>query len=227
MVAEHQTAGRGRLDRTWETPARSALTFSVLLRPTAPAQSWPWLPLLAGYAVDKALTAAGFDAVGEVAQRRLLALPDGQSRKVAGILVERVETTTGPAAVVGVGLNVGMTAEELPGAGGHVAGRSAGSAVPDRTDLLVDVLASLWESYAAWQEGGDLAGMRLAESYVAACVDDRPRRPGRPALRRGADRPRDRRRPERAAAGRAATGGVTAVSAGDVVHVRRCHPGDR
>jgi BirA family biotin operon repressor/biotin-[acetyl-CoA-carboxylase] ligase len=55
LVAEHQTAGRGRLDRVWETPARSSLTFSVLLRPDAPGQDWPWLPLLTGYAVQAAL----------------------------------------------------------------------------------------------------------------------------------------------------------------------------
>ena len=39
VVAEHQTAGRGRLDRTWETPARSALTLSVLLVPRAPRRT--------------------------------------------------------------------------------------------------------------------------------------------------------------------------------------------
>ncbi|UUZ58074.1 biotin--[acetyl-CoA-carboxylase] ligase [Nocardioides sp. B-3] len=55
VVTEHQTAGRGRLDRVWETPARSSLTFSVLLRPDVPAQDWPWLPLLTGYAVRAAL----------------------------------------------------------------------------------------------------------------------------------------------------------------------------
>jgi BirA family biotin operon repressor/biotin-[acetyl-CoA-carboxylase] ligase len=52
VVADHQTAGRGRLDRTWVTPPRSALTFSVLLTPDrVPVARWPWLPLLAGVAV--------------------------------------------------------------------------------------------------------------------------------------------------------------------------------
>ena len=39
LVTEHQTAGRGRLDRVWETPPRASLTFSVLLRPDLPAES--------------------------------------------------------------------------------------------------------------------------------------------------------------------------------------------
>ena len=54
VVAEHQTAGRGRLDRAWETPARAALTFSVLVRPAREPAAWPWLPLLTGVAVAEA-----------------------------------------------------------------------------------------------------------------------------------------------------------------------------
>jgi len=164
IAAEHQTAGRGRLDRTWETPPRSGLTFSVLLRPTAPTASWPWLPLLAGYAVDKALKAAGYEASVKWPNDVLL---DG--RKVAGILVERVDTGAGPAAVVGIGLNVGMTAEELPVPEATSLAVASSGEVPDRTALLVSLLASLSEAYAALQEGGDLAGIRLAESYAAAC----------------------------------------------------------
>jgi BirA family biotin operon repressor/biotin-[acetyl-CoA-carboxylase] ligase len=167
VVAEHQTAGRGRLDRVWEAPARSALTFSVLLRPTAPTRSWPWLPLLVGYAVDKALKADGYDAGVKWPNDVLIG-----DRKVAGILVERVETDTGPAAVVGVGLNVGMTAGELPVPEATSLAVESGSA-PDRTGVLLAVLQTLWEAYATWQTGGDLAGMRLAESYAAACVSIR------------------------------------------------------
>jgi BirA family biotin operon repressor/biotin-[acetyl-CoA-carboxylase] ligase len=217
VVAEHQTSGRGRLDRTWETPARSGLTFSVLLRPTAPQQSWPWLPLLAGYAVAKALKAVGFEASVKWPNDVLLA-----DRKVAGILVERIETTGGAAAVVGIGLNVGMTAEELPVPEATSLAVEQG-VVPDRTELLVSVLASLWESYTAWQEGGDLAGMRLAESYAAACATIgrrvRVALPSGQALTgtaTGID-PSGRllvEHPGEDGVGR------TAVSAGDVVHVR-------
>jgi BirA family biotin operon repressor/biotin-[acetyl-CoA-carboxylase] ligase len=217
VVAEHQTSGRGRLDRTWETPARSGLTFSVLLRPTALQQSWPWLPLLTGYAVAKALKAAGFEASVKWPNDVLLA-----DRKVAGILVERIETGDGPAAVVGIGLNVGMTAEELP-VPEATSLAVAGGVVPDRTELLVSVLASLWESYTAWQEGGDLAGMRLAESYAAACATigqqvrvDLPSGQALTGTATGID-PSGRLLVEHAGEGGA---GRTAISAGDVVHVR-------
>jgi BirA family biotin operon repressor/biotin-[acetyl-CoA-carboxylase] ligase len=217
VVAEHQTAGRGRLDRTWETPARSGLTFSALLRPTAPTHAWPWLPLLAGYSVAKALRAAGFEASVKWPNDVLLA-----ERKVAGILVERIDTADGPAAVVGIGLNVAMTAEELPVAQATSLA-VAGGVVPERTDLLVSLLATLWESYTAWQDGGDLAGMRLAESYAAACATIgrrvRVELPSGAVLvgtATGID-PSGRLLVEHDV-----DGGVerTAVSAGDVVHVR-------
>jgi BirA family transcriptional regulator, biotin operon repressor / biotin---[acetyl-CoA-carboxylase] ligase len=220
VAAEHQVAGRGRLDRTWETPARSALTFSLLLRPTAPVAAWPWLPLLVGYAVSKALTAAGHDAVVKWPNDVLL----GDGRKVAGILVERVETTTGPAAVVGVGINVGMTAEELPVPEATSLAVAADGDPPDRTDLLVGVLASLLEAYAAWQEGGEAAAARLAESYSAACATIGSA--VRVALPSGEDLTGTATGIDASgrllveSPGEDGTGVQTAVSAGDVVHVR-------
>lgn len=210
VVAEHQTAGRGRLDRTWETPARTALTFSVLLRPTLPAAAWPWLPLLTGYAVGRALRDAGHEAGVKWPNDVLLG-----ELKVAGILVERVDTPVGPAAVVGVGLNVGTTAEELPVQTATSLAIASGS-TPDRTGLLVALLARLAEEYAAWNAGG---GVALRTAYTAACVtvgrDVRVDLPSGEVLRgraTGVD-----------AGGRLTVdgpGGATAVGAGDVVHVR-------
>lgn len=137
VITEHQTAGRGRLGRVWETPARSSLTFSVLLRPDAPAQDWPWLPLLTGYAVQAALA----DRLPDIA----LKWPNDvlvEERKVAGILVERVDTPQGPAAVVGIGINVSQTLEELPVALATSVELETGEPV-DRTDLWGQVLGSL------------------------------------------------------------------------------------
>ncbi|CAA9369197.1 MAG: Biotin--protein ligase(EC (EC (EC [uncultured Nocardioides sp.] len=137
LVTEHQTAGRGRLDRAWETPARSSLTFSVLLRPHVPPSAWTWLPLLTGYAVQAALA----DRLPDIA----LKWPNDvlvDDRKVAGILVERVETPSGPVAVVGTGINVDQTLDELPVASATSVVLESGESV-DRTELLGMVLGSL------------------------------------------------------------------------------------
>ena len=56
LVAEHQTAGRGRLDRQWVAPPRSGLSFSMLLRPAVEANRWSLLPLLVGVGVARAVT---------------------------------------------------------------------------------------------------------------------------------------------------------------------------
>jgi BirA family transcriptional regulator, biotin operon repressor / biotin---[acetyl-CoA-carboxylase] ligase len=217
VVAEHQTAGRGRLDRTWVAPARSSAVFSMVLRPAVPAADWPWLPLLTGYVVGKTLRAAGYDAGVKWPNDVLVG-----DRKVAGILVERVETPDGAAAIVGVGLNVSLTRDELP-VPTATSLLLEGGTEPDRTQVLVDLLVALREAYDAWTAGGADATTRLRSSYAAACVtvgrDVRVELPaGRVLTGRatGVD-----------AGGRlVVTGpeGETVVGAGDVVHVRPAHP---
>jgi BirA family biotin operon repressor/biotin-[acetyl-CoA-carboxylase] ligase len=106
LVAEEQTAGRGRLGRRWISPPRRSLTFSVLLRPAVPAGLLGWVPLLAGVAVASALEhTAGVDA-------RLKWPNDvlAGGAKLAGILAER----WGSAIVVGAGINVLQQPGELP-----------------------------------------------------------------------------------------------------------------
>jgi len=207
LVTEHQTAGRGRLDRTWETPARAALTFSLLLRPDVAPGRWPWLPLLVGYAVQQALPPG---ATLKWPNDVLLG-----DRKVAGILVERVEGPAGPAAVIGVGLNVSTTAEELPVP--TATSLSIEGHDDDRTGLLLAILRGLRDSHDQWLAQDD---SWLRSSYASRCStlgqDVRVDLPGGEVLE-GTAREID-------ATGRlvvATAAGEVAVGAGDVVHLRR------
>ncbi|WP_069814702.1 biotin--[acetyl-CoA-carboxylase] ligase [Streptomyces sp. TP-A0874] len=167
LIAEEQTAGRGRLDRRWSAPPRSGIFFSVLLRPgSVPVESWGWLPLLAGVATATALSrTAGVDTALKWPNDLLLRM-DGEERKAGGILVERV----GDAAVVGIGVNVSLRAEELPvPSAGSLALAGAGSL--DRDPLLRAVLRSLEQRYQEWRAAdGDPAAGRLQEAYAAGCA---------------------------------------------------------
>jgi BirA family transcriptional regulator, biotin operon repressor / biotin---[acetyl-CoA-carboxylase] ligase len=106
VAADLQTHGRGRLGRRWEAPAGQALLFSVLLRPTPPMVLWPELSLVAGDAVAAALRA-------ETSVAAELSHPNDvlvEGRKLAGILPE----ASSGKVVLGIGLNVDQTVEELP-----------------------------------------------------------------------------------------------------------------
>ncbi|MEU3987136.1 biotin--[acetyl-CoA-carboxylase] ligase [Streptomyces platensis] len=179
LVAEEQSAGRGRLNRSWSAPPRSGLFFSVYLTPRVPVQRWGWLPLLTGVATATALSrTAGIDTALKWPNDILVSCPgdDGAAgpdgtpgtgeRKVGGILAERA----GSGVVIGIGLNVSLTAAELPvPTAGSLA--LAGARTTDRDPLLRAVLRSLEEWYATWQSAvGDPGASRLQETYVAGCA---------------------------------------------------------
>jgi BirA family biotin operon repressor/biotin-[acetyl-CoA-carboxylase] ligase len=108
LLTDAQTAGRGRLDRTWSTPAGSALAVSTLLRELpSEIDTWGWIPLAAGVAMTDAVAAqlAGHD-VGLKWPNDVLV--DG--RKICGILAE----VTPQGVIVGTGVNTSMTEAELP-----------------------------------------------------------------------------------------------------------------
>ncbi|MBZ6108569.1 MULTISPECIES: biotin--[acetyl-CoA-carboxylase] ligase [Streptomyces] len=168
LVAEEQSAARGRLDRQWTAPARSGLFFSVLLRPAeVPVARWGWLPLLTGVAVATGLSrAAGVDTALKW-PNDLLVTVGGEERKAGGILAERAGDD---GVVIGIGINVSLRADELPvPRAGSLA--LAGAAATDRDPLLRGVLRSLEDWYGRWREaGGDPAVSGLQETYAAGCA---------------------------------------------------------
>ena len=215
LVAETQTAGRGRLGRSWSSPPRATLACSVLLRPAAvPPAARAWLPLLTGIAVAAALRAeAGVPAGLKWPNDVLVA-----DRKIAGILAE----AHGDAIVVGIGLNVTLTAAELP-VPGATSLLLEGAACLDRERLLAAVLTGLADRYGTWaaaDPGGTGPGAGgLRAEYLRWCVtvgrEIRVELPdGPPLTGTAADVDETGRLAVRTGSG------ITLVGAGDVVHVR-------
>ena len=153
LVADHQTAGRGRLGRSWTAPPGSGFALSVLLRPEVPLERWTWLPLLAGLAVSDALRQqTGLPAEVKWPNDVLVL-----GRKLCGVLAERVETDSGPAVVLGMGVNVSLGEDELPvpTATSVVLARAelgvAGVPVA-RTPLVSSVLRCLERDLQRWED---------------------------------------------------------------------------
>ncbi len=173
LVARRQTAGRGRLDRSWASPPGAGLTFSVLLRPPgAPggaAAGRGWLPLLAGVALVDALR-----DVAPAAGPAALKWPNDlllDGRKAAGILAEAVPTVGGPTAVViGIGLNVTTAAADLPPGATSLA---LAGARPARAVVLAAVLRQLGRHYDRWCT--DPSALPAAYRRVCATLGQRVR----------------------------------------------------
>lgn len=225
VVADHQSAGRGRLDRSWDAPPGTALAASFLLRPDdVPLSRWPWLPLLAGVACVEAVErAAGVPAVLKWPNDVLAG-----GNKLAGVLVERVEGPAGPAAVVGVGLNVLQNATQLPP--GAVSLAMLVEPVPDEVagadpgvvsqNVVLDALAErLAAHYRAWRAAGGDPGVGLGQAYLRCCDtvgrEVRAELPGGSLVQgRAVDVDDSGRLVLHTAEG------LSVVGAGDVVHVR-------
>ena len=170
LAAEEQTAGRGRMGRSWVSPPRAALAFSLLLRPApVPPARRGWLPLLAGVAVAAAVrSVAAIDARLKWPNDVLV----GEA-KLSGILAE----ASGDAVIVGVGLNVsaapaGLEQNALP----PTSLRALGAPVTAREPLLTEILAEFERWYLAWRDAGgdpDRCGLRAEYTRLSGTIGRR------------------------------------------------------
>ena len=148
LIAEHQSAGRGRNGRSWSTPPRSqiALSLGVDAARLAPA-GWGWLPLLTGVAVVDAVAATTGIAAGLKWPNDILV----GERKLGGILAE--VAAPDPVIVVGLGLNVTLRADEAPDARATSL-LMLGSTMTDRSALLGAILAEWTARIDRWRASG-------------------------------------------------------------------------
>ncbi|CAB4340785.1 unannotated protein [freshwater metagenome] len=147
LVSEFQSAGRGRLERSFIAPARSALLFSFHIKPHRPVDTWGWLPLLAGQALITTIS-----KLCTLSTTATLKWPNDiliNEKKVAGLLSEKVSDE---AVVIGIGINVGMTKEELP-TPLATSLSIEGCSQCDRSDFLSLYLKTFSEYLKRWEAG--------------------------------------------------------------------------
>ncbi len=155
LLTSHQTAGKGRFGRKWEAPPDTSLLFSVLLRPDWTAERAGWVTMLAATAVVEAIAAVTNLKTAIKWPNDVMIFHEGLWRKVGGLLLEgAVENGRLQQAIIGIGINVNMTAAQLPQANTPPTALSLawGGWVP-RAALLDSVLIALERRYLSACEG--------------------------------------------------------------------------
>lgn len=199
VVADRQSAGRGRRGRAWLSDAQGGLTFSLLWRFPSRADRLAGLSLAVGVAVARGLESLGAAGIRLKWPNDVLLERDDGFAKLAGILVELSSDRRGTAAVIGIGLNLCAPAGALPQ---PAAGLDAALAVlPGRPAVLAAILAALapvldavavdgfagqksgWMERHAWQDrpvrivaddGGEISGVCRGVDEVGALLLERP-----------------------------------------------------
>ncbi|HEX8709829.1 MAG TPA: biotin--[acetyl-CoA-carboxylase] ligase [Pyrinomonadaceae bacterium] len=168
VVAREQTRGRGRHDRVWVSPPDAGLYFSIVLRPAPLAlRAWPLITLMAALAVSDALLEAHGLRTDIKWPNDIIA----RERKLCGILAETVETQTGRAVVLGIGINLndGAFPPELKAVATSVAALTGSK--PETERLLQSLTRAVQRRYTALcGAGGEAETVRewcLRSSYAA------------------------------------------------------------
>ncbi|WP_236865886.1 biotin--[acetyl-CoA-carboxylase] ligase [Brevibacterium daeguense] len=175
---DFQSGGHGRLGRPWTVPPRASLTFSVPVRvpPGFPVDRLGWLPITAGWCVAETLReheiAAGVKWPNDV-------LVDG--KKICGILTRACPTPGGLVVIIGIGVNVAFTADELPVP--TATSLSLLGAEVRREELLASLLSRLQPAIAEVLAAGDLVhttatARRVRETMVTLGSSVRVELPG-------------------------------------------------
>jgi BirA family biotin operon repressor/biotin-[acetyl-CoA-carboxylase] ligase len=148
FVTEFQSAGRGRINRTFEATESSALLFSLYLEPKRNKMEWSAIPLLAGLSLVNALS--NLDEKLETNLKWPNDLLIGE-RKVAGILAE----ARPDGVIVGIGLNVEMVKSELP-VPTATSLKLENFAELNRNIILSEILTNLALTIEIWESGSNI-----------------------------------------------------------------------
>ena len=143
IVANYQSAGRGRLDRSFVAPPSTALLFSIYLNPERSRDDWGFIPLLAGFSIAHTLGKIGANVSIKWPNDLLI-----DEKKVGGI----ISTAIGQGVIIGIGINTSTTTTELP-VENATSLALAGVTKLDRNFLLPLLLNAFEMDFTQWDQG--------------------------------------------------------------------------
>ena len=166
VVANEQTAGRGRLQRNWVSPAGAGLYLSCVLRPKLPLDRWPLITFAAAVAVNRSLSQTAGVVTDIKWPNDILA----GERKICGILAESFDTSLGKALILGIGVN--LTQQAFPAELCEVATsvQTVTGVAPSREEFVSVLLAELGSWYSLLQSDGGVASILKAWSERSSYV---------------------------------------------------------
>ena len=154
IVADEQSAGRGRRGRQWLSAPAASLTFSLLWRFSGPATMLSGLSLAVGVGLTRGLESLGAQGVCLKWPNDVLVLRGHEYAKLAGILVELSSDRKGTQAVIGIGVNLQAPVGNLPQPA--VGLNETLLALPDRHVLLAAILLALADVFETFAVDGFL-----------------------------------------------------------------------
>ncbi|MFD0768511.1 biotin--[acetyl-CoA-carboxylase] ligase [Bacillus sp. CGMCC 1.60114] len=167
VVAEEQTAGRGRLSRKWYSPKGTGIWMSIILRPTVPIHQAPQLTLLAAVSVAQAIEKCTNLSVGIKWPNDILI----NGKKVVGILTEmQADPDKINAVIIGIGINVNQKQEHFAEEIQHIATSLAIEAEKTivRAELMQQIFLQMEKLYKEYLDRGFSVIKLLWESYAVS-----------------------------------------------------------
>jgi BirA family transcriptional regulator, biotin operon repressor / biotin---[acetyl-CoA-carboxylase] ligase len=159
IVTQDQRQGRGRLGRTWTSPAGSGFAMSLLVRPTSDRSRWPWLPLLLSRAASTVIRRRGV-AAGVKWPNDVVIEDHAGLRKLGGVIA----TVVNDAVVLGIGVNVSLREDQRPDE------RATSMLIEQAKDLdvpsLVEQLIQEFDALVAAMD----EGINPRDGYLNDCV---------------------------------------------------------
>jgi len=167
VIAEEQTAGRGRMDRKWHSPKYTGIWMSIILRPNLPIPKAPQLTLISAVGVVQAIE----EVTGLLPE---IKWPNDiliNGKKVTGILTEmQAEADRINSIIIGIGINVNTKKEDFPAELENIASSLSieSKSIVDRERLIRAILEKLEKLYVLYLEKGFFPIKLMWESYAVS-----------------------------------------------------------